>query len=182
MSQQMSLKWETNSHVSTWAQVLKGKDKAPLLIEVEEVVQAKLVEERNRRARELNLKVKGLPTPPSPTDQLDLGKRFLCNTLDIPDITLDKAWLGQDSTLFLRLCDSSDRLQVLRANRKLFSLPNKVFLDEDLTRAQVVELKQAREQVAAARQAGKWAMIRNLRAVVRDTFPPGWAPRSGNSK
>lgn len=76
---------------------------------------------------------------------MELGNRFLCDTLDIPDITLDKAWIGQDSTLFLRFRDSSDRLQVLRAKRKLFSLPNKVFLDEDLTRTQVVELKQARE-------------------------------------
>lgn len=45
-SQQMSLKRETDSHISTWAQVVKGKDKAPSLIAVEEVVQAKLVEER----------------------------------------------------------------------------------------------------------------------------------------
>lgn len=162
--------------------MVKGKDKAPPLIAVEEVVQEKLVEERTQRARQLNLKVRGLPTPPPSADPMELGNRFICDTLDIPDITLDKAWLGQDSTLFLRFRDSSDRLRVLRAKRKLFSLPNKVFLDEDLTRAQVAELKQVREQVAAARQVRKWAVIRNLRAVIQDTFPLRWASHSGRSK
>lgn len=37
-SQQMSLKRETDSHINTWAQVVKGKDKAPPLIAVKEVV------------------------------------------------------------------------------------------------------------------------------------------------
>lgn len=75
-SQQMSFKQETESHISTWAQVVKGKDKAPPLIAVEEVVQAKLVEERTRRARELNLKVRGLPTRPPSADPMDWGTGF----------------------------------------------------------------------------------------------------------
>jgi hypothetical protein len=113
---------------------------------------------------------------------MEVGARFLQDTLSLPDIALDRAWLGYDSTLFLRFQTASDRLCALRAKRKLFSLPNRIFLDEDLTRAQVVELKQSREQVMAARQAGKWAVIRNLRAVIRDSFPPGWEPRTGGSK
>ena len=46
---------------------------------------------KNPTTRELNLKVRGLPTPPPSTDPMELGNRFLCDTLDIPDITLDKA-------------------------------------------------------------------------------------------
>jgi len=74
--------------------VVKGRDKAPPLIVVEEVVQTNFVEERTRRARELNVKVRGLSTPPPSADPMELGNRFLCATLDIPDITLDKAWIG----------------------------------------------------------------------------------------
>ena len=53
----------------------------------------------------------------------------------------------------------------------MFSLPSKIFLDKDLTKAQVAELKQSREQVVAARKARKWAVIRNLWAIIRDSFP-----------
>jgi hypothetical protein len=142
-------------------------------------VQAKLVEERTRRARELNLKVRGLPLPHPSPDPMEVGTLFLRDTLDIFDVTLDRAWLGYDSTLFLRFRTTTDRLRVLRARRKLFSLPSRIFLDEDLTRAQFVELKHSREQVMAARQAGKWAVIRNLKAVIRDSFPPRWEPELG---
>jgi hypothetical protein len=59
----------------------------------------------------------------------------------------------------------------------LFSLPSKIFLDEDLTKTQVAELKHARSIVAKARLDGKWAVIRNLRAVIRDSAPSGWEDR-----
>ena len=114
--------------------MIRGKEKAPPLTAVEEVVQAKLVEERTRQARELNLKVRGLPTPTPSSDIPELGHRFLRGTLDIPDITLERAWLGHDSTLFLQFRNSTDRLWALLAKWKLFSLLDKVFLDEDLTR------------------------------------------------
>jgi hypothetical protein len=61
----------------------------------------------------------------------------------------------------------------------LFSLPNKIFLNEDLTRTQVVELKHSRELVIAARHAGKWVVIRNLKAVIRDSFPLSGNPDLG---
>ena len=41
----MSFKQEMESHINTWAQVVKGKDEAPLRIAVEVVMQAKLMEE-----------------------------------------------------------------------------------------------------------------------------------------
>jgi len=116
--------------------VVPAKDKTPTpLAIVEEVVQAKLVEERTRQARELNLKVRGLPLPHSYRDPMEVGARFLQDTLSLPDIALDGAWLGDDPTLFFRFWTTSDRLCTLKAKRKLFSL--RIFLDEDLTRAQV---------------------------------------------
>ena len=80
--------------------------------------------------------------------------------------------------LFIRFLSFPDRLRALRAKRKLFSLPSKIYLDEDLTKAQVAELKQARGIVADARCAGKWVVIRNLRAAVRDSPPTGWVERT----
>ena len=59
-------------------------------------------------------------------------------------------------TLFIRFFSFVDRLCALRAKRKLFSLPSKIYLDEDLTKAQVTELKLARGIMAEARRVGKW--------------------------
>ena len=134
------------SHINSWAQVVRGKDKnTPPFTVVEEVIQAKLVEERTRRARKFNLKVRGLPQPLPSSDPMEVGVGFLRDTLGVSDITLDRAWMGHDSTLFIRFQNATDRLCALIAKRKLFSLPNRIFLDEDLTRAQVAELKQSQE-------------------------------------
>jgi hypothetical protein len=46
-----------------------------------------------------------------------------------------------------------------------------IFLDEDLTQSQIANLKHSRELVATAQQAGKWVVIRNLRAIIRDSLP-----------
>ena len=113
---------------------------------------------------------------------MEVGVGFLRDTLGPPDLTLDRAWVGHDSTLFIRFHNATNRLCALKAKRKLFSLPDRIFLDENLTKAQVAELKQFKEQVAVARKARKWVVIRNLRAVIRDSFPPGWIPRIGSSK
>ena len=53
-SQQASFKQETETHINSWAQVVRGKNKNPFTA-VEEVVQAQIVEERTKRTRELNL-------------------------------------------------------------------------------------------------------------------------------
>ena len=65
-------------------------------------------------------------------------------------------------TLFIRFFSFSNRVRVLRVKRKLFSLPSKIYLDEDLTNAQVTKLKHARGIVANAGRDGKWVVIRNL--------------------
>jgi len=72
--------------------VVWTKDKNPTpLTGVEEVVQAKLVEEHTRRVRGLNLKVRGLPLPHPSPDPTEVGARFLQDTLRPPDIALNKA-------------------------------------------------------------------------------------------
>jgi hypothetical protein len=78
--------------------VVKGKDKnPPPLAEVEEVVQAKLREERTRRAWELNLKIRGLPLPSPSLDPMQVGTMFLRDNLEISDLFLRV--LGLELTL-----------------------------------------------------------------------------------
>jgi hypothetical protein len=62
------------------------------------------------------------------------------------------AWMGTNSILFLCIRTSRDELIALQAKRQLSFLPHKIFLDVDFTKAQLVELKQSREQVT---QLGK---------------------------
>jgi len=78
-------------------------------------MQAKLVEEGNRRARELNLKLRGLPLSHPSLNPMEVGARFLQDTLNLPDIALDKVWLGYNSTPFLRFWTASNRLRALKA-------------------------------------------------------------------
>lgn len=159
-----------------------GRIELPPSCTFEEVVQVKLVKEHTRRERELHLRVRGLPLCHPSLDPLEIGTMFLRDTLDLPDVALERAWLGYDSTLFLGFRTMYDRLRALRARQKLFSLPNRILLDEDLIRSQVAELKHSRELVMAAQQAGKWEVIRNIKVVIWDSFPPGWGSRVGASK
>ena len=91
-----------------------------------------------RRARELNLRVWGLSRTSNPTI---VGHAFLSEQLDILDITLDRCWFGTGAILFIRFFSFPDRLHALRAKRKLFSLPSKIYLYEDLTKTQVAKFK-----------------------------------------
>jgi hypothetical protein len=72
---------------------------------------------------------------------------FLRDTLGLHDVALNRAWLGFDSTLFLQFRTAVERLPALRSKRKLFSLPNNIFLDEDFTRSQFAKLKRSKEMV-----------------------------------
>jgi chromosome segregation ATPase len=103
-SQQALLKQETKTQQKTlnsWVEVVKKREQPPQLAEVEGVIQAKLNEERLRRTRELNLRVRGLPPSEASSDPLQIGTSFLHNTLDLKDITLERAWMGPNSTLLL---------------------------------------------------------------------------------
>jgi hypothetical protein len=62
----------------------------PRLAAVEEVVQAKLMEEQTRQARELNLKVRRLPLPLPSSYPMVIITSFLRDHLDLQDVTLDR--------------------------------------------------------------------------------------------
>jgi hypothetical protein len=125
--------------------LLGARTRTPLpLAEVEEVVQANLREERTRRAQELNPKIRGLPLPSPSPEPMQVGTMFLWDNLEISDLTLESSWFGADSTHFIWFRSVIDRLWAPRAKCRLFSLSNKIFLDENLTQSQVAELKHSR--------------------------------------
>lgn len=76
-SQQATFTQEIETHINSWAQVVEGKDVSPPLAAIEEVVQTKIVKERTKRARELNLKVRGLPLPHSSPNPKEVKAIFL---------------------------------------------------------------------------------------------------------
>lgn len=174
-----SLISKTEQKVKSWASICNASVITAPSPNLDKIVQGKIEEERVRCARELNLQVRCLP----PTfDPFSARRSFLTDQLALSDIALDKCWIGYGNTLFIRFHNSSHRLRALRAKRNLFSLPSKIFLDEVLTKAQVAELKYACGIVAEARRARKWAIIRNLKAVVRDSPPSDWEVRQAKTK
>lgn len=91
-----------------------------------------MIDELMRRNHELNLHVWGLSSAADPSL---IGQSYLKDQLDILDITLDKYWFGWNGTLVTRFSSLYNRLRALRAKRKLFTVPSKIYLDEDLTRS-----------------------------------------------
>jgi hypothetical protein len=81
---------------------------------------------------ELHLKVKGLPLPSPSSNPLQVGTLFLWDNLEILDLTLESAWYGADSSLFICFSLVSDWLRARRAKCRLLPIPNKIFLDVDL--------------------------------------------------
>jgi hypothetical protein len=97
--------------------------------------------------------------------------------MDLKDLTLERAWMSPNSTLFIHFWTLEDCLRALRAMRKLSSLPTtqKIFLDADLTESQQAELKLSRDRVTSAWKEGKWVVIRDLKAVIYDSAPLGYS-------
>lgn len=141
------------------------------------MIQAKLNEECLRRIRELNLRVHGLPPPETPSNPLQIDTSIIHNTLDLKDITLDRAWMGPNSTLFLCFWTLEDCLRALQAKRGLTSFPptERIFLDADLTKSQQAELKLSRDWVTTTQKEGKCAVIQVLKAVICDLAPPRYS-------
>lgn len=68
-------------------------------------MQAKIIEERHKQSRELNLRV-GLPPPSTPLDPMVTSTSFLHDTLEHWDVSLGQAWIGgvgDNSTLCIWL-------------------------------------------------------------------------------
>ena len=79
--------------LNSWVHVVQGRSKLPQHIEVEEVVEAKLLEEHTKLVQELNMKVRWHPTPSSPpSNPMQTMVYFLRDTLRLPKSTLESVW------------------------------------------------------------------------------------------
>jgi hypothetical protein len=78
------------------------------------------------------------PRPSTTSNPMLMGTFFLHDTLDLKDISLERDWVGANSTLFILVKTFRDHLRALQAMKRLSSLPQKIFLDVDLTRFQLV--------------------------------------------
>ncbi len=81
-----SLISDTKQKVKPWASVCSNTDSQPLA-NIDKMVQGKIEDERVRWVRELNLRVRGLPSTHYP---LAAGCSFLCDQLGLIEITLDR--------------------------------------------------------------------------------------------
>lgn len=112
-----------------------------------------------------------------PLKHLQPGTSFCYDTPDLEDITLDYAWLGPNSTLFIHFHTFKDCMTTLLAKRRLTSLPpsQRFFLDLDLMKSQRKELKLSIDQVVVAREEGKQTIIWDLKAIIQDSNPQGYS-------
>lgn len=132
---------------------------------------AKFEEEQLRHMKAFNLRVRGLPKSQDPQkDSLDLFH----DTLELQNITVQKAWFAHDDSLIICFHSATDRFQALRVKKKLFTLSTKIYLDADLTCIQVDELRKVRDLVAMAKKDNKWVVIQDCKVIIHYTPPSGW--------
>ena len=74
----------------------------------------------------------------SSLDPMQVGAMVPQYYLKLLDISLERAWFGPDTILFIQFISIGDQLRAPKAKRRLFCLLGKIFLDVDLTRSQVV--------------------------------------------
>lgn len=137
-----------------------------------EIVNATIQEERLRHARRLNVRVTGIEEKEGTTPQED-GQE-LCRKLGYKEDELPflKAWrAGKDLTrpraLILQFEDEVKRVVFFKKRVILRGLEGSpIYLDEDLTHAQVEHRKQLMPKVRAARAQGKKAVYRDGHVII----------------
>ena len=79
--------------LNSWVHVVQGRSNSPQHIEVEEVVEANLLEEITKLVQELNMKVMWHPTPSHPPpNPMQTRVYFIRDTLSLPNSTLESVW------------------------------------------------------------------------------------------
>lgn len=148
-----------------WIDVVKKQKEVP--VDKVAVMNATLEEEAKRRARALHVRVTGWGEKSSPKeDAKDLGTKM--GVLELPIID---AWrVGKDATktraLILKFPDMEKKRVFLSKRTTLKG--EKIYLDEDLTPAQVAHRKEHMSKVFEARKNGKWAVYRDGRVIITE--------------
>lgn len=96
----------------------------------EEKINEKFEEERCRQQKSLNICIRGLSTGDNP---LNMVQYLISSMLKLPNIHIVHAWPTKDSSLIAYFPLVEHKLYVLWAKKTLLALPNRIFIDEDLT-------------------------------------------------
>lgn len=135
-----------------------------------EVMNATLEEEAKRRARTLHVRVTGWEEKGSPQEDA----HALGTKIGASDVPIVNAWrVGKDATrpraLILKFADMERRRAFL--SKRVALKGEKIYLDEDLTPAQVAHRKEHMPRVLEARKEGKWAVYRDGKVIITDRRP-----------
>jgi len=160
------LEEKVNSHL-TLNNVVDKLDIKPIKDEMKKLIE--LDHERNKRA--LNLIIFGLKEEVN-EDTLAIAKTELHNKLQIETTCLTEATrLGKFTEnkgriIRIKVSSTNHKYDILR---KISSLKGTgIFINEDLIPEYQAELRKEVQKIKEARKEGKWAIIRNRKAFIRD--------------
>ena len=131
------------------------------------MMNATLEEETKRKARALHVRVVGWAEKGSPQeDAKNLGTK-----IGASDISFASVWrVGKDQSrakaLIIRFMDI-DKKKAFLSKRKALK-GEKIYLDDDLTPAQVAHRKENIPRVLEARKEGKWAVYRDGKVIITE--------------
>jgi len=160
------LEEKVNSHL-TLNNVVDKLDIKPIKDEMKKLIE--LDHERNKRA--LNLIIFGLKEEVD-EDTLALAQRELHNRLQIETVCLTEATrlgkLTENKGRLIRIKVSSTdhKHDILSKTSSLKGMG--IFINEDLIPEDQAELRKEVQKVKEAKKEGKWAIIRNRKAFIRD--------------
>ena len=131
------------------------------------MMNATLEEEAKRKARALHVRVVGWAEKGSPQEDA----KNLATKIGASDIPFASAWrVGRDESrakaLIIRFMDI-DKKKAFLSKRKALK-GEKIYLDDDLTPAQVAHRKENMPRVLDARKEGKWAVYRDGKVIITE--------------
>lgn len=136
-----------------------------------DVMNATLEEEARRRARALHVRVVGLEEKGSPQEDA----KALATKIGASNVPIASAWRvgkgeSQPKALLLRFGDMDTKRAFL--SKRVALKGDKIYLNEDLTPAQVSHRREHMPKVLEARKEGKFAMYRDGRVIIMEKRSP----------
>ncbi len=173
------LKTSVENGLKAWSDVVKQHQKNTEWIEVTKkqktsaapsapsIINDTLEEEKRRKGRAFNVRVVGWKEEKSPKEDA----LALCAKMGANDRTPLDAWrIGKDASkerpLILKFDNMEEKKGFLSHRRTLKG--EKIFLDDDLTLAQVAHRKECMPRIIEARKAGKWAVYRDGKVIISE--------------
>lgn len=150
--------------VGNWIEVAKQQRNVP---STPNIINDTLEEEKRRKIRALHVRVVGWKEERSPQEDA----KALCTKMGINDTPFVSTWrVGKNTTrdraLILNF-EHMEKRKAFLANRRALK-GEKVYLEDDLTPAQVAHRRECMPRIMEARQAGKWAVYRDGRVIITE--------------